>query len=125
MNTLNKQNKTKHIKKNIKKKYGEYGNVFLDNTQYEKLKNEFPNDYEERIQKLDDYIQSTGKKYNDFLATIRNWAKKEGYKLPQKKEPKQEYKEVDLSNLTDEEYDMFLRKKITLEELIEKGRVHV
>lgn len=42
-----------------------------------------------------------------------------------KEEPKEEYKEVDLSDLTDEEYDMFLRKKITLKELIEKGKVHV
>ena len=35
------------------------------------------------------------------------------------------YKEVDISDLTDEEYDMLVRKKITLEELIEKGKVHV
>lgn len=71
----NKQN-TKKI--NTKEYYGEYKNVFFTDEQYEKLLKEFPNDYEERIQRLDDYMQSTGKKYKDCLATIRVWAKKDG-----------------------------------------------
>lgn len=112
-------------KENIKKNYGENGNVKFTDAEYEKVKAYFPNDYEERIQSLDDYIQSKGKQYKDFFATLRTWARKEGYKPPTKEEPQQEYKEVDLSDLTDEEYDMLLREKITLEELIEKGRVHV
>lgn len=62
--------------------YGEYKNVFFTNEQYRKLLNEFPNDYNERIQRLDDYIQSSGKKYKDCLATIRTWARKEGYIKP-------------------------------------------
>lgn len=62
--------------------YGEYKNVFFTNEQYQKLLNEFPNDYNERIQRLDDYIQSSGKKYKDCLATIRTWARKEGYIKP-------------------------------------------
>lgn len=62
--------------------YGEYKNVFFTNEQYQKLLNEFPNDYNERIQRLDDYIQSSGKKYKDCLATIRTWARKEGYVKP-------------------------------------------
>lgn len=60
-----------------KHKYGEYGNVLLTDEQYEKLKTEFPNDYEKRIENTDVYVQSTGKKYKDYLATIRNWARKE------------------------------------------------
>lgn len=106
------------------KEYGEYKNVFFNDEQYEKLKIEFPHDHEERIQRLDDYIQSSGKKYKDCLATIRNWAKKEGYKPPTKEE-KQKLKEIDISQLTQEEYDMLLKKKITIQELIEKGRVNV
>lgn len=58
----------------------------------------FPKDYEERIQKLDDYIQSSGKKYKDCLATLRNWARKEGYKFI---ENKKEYK---ANTMTEEEY---------------------
>lgn len=67
-------------KSNTKRKYlyfGEYQNAFFTEEQYQKLISEFPNDYEERIDRLDSYIQSTGKKYKDCLATIRNWAKKE------------------------------------------------
>ena len=58
----------------------------------------FPNDYKTRIQTLDDYIQSSGKKYKDFVATLRNWARKEGYKFP---EEQKQYKE---NTLTEEEY---------------------
>lgn len=57
--------------------YGEYQNVFFTEEQYSKLINEFPDDYKERIEKLSGYMQSTGKKYKDCLATIRNWARNE------------------------------------------------
>lgn len=63
--------------KKIYIRFGEYKNVFLTKEQYEKILIEFPNDYEERINNLDLYVQSTGKKYKDCLATIRNWARKE------------------------------------------------
>lgn len=66
--------------KPIKHKYGEYEKVRLDDNQLAKLKAEFPNDWEERIQRLDDYVASTGKTYKDHLATIRNWAKRDGEK---------------------------------------------
>lgn len=67
----------KDKKNNIRRKYGEYKNVLLSDTDMEKLKNEFP-DYEERIERLSSYIASMGKKYKNHLATIRNWARKEG-----------------------------------------------
>ena len=57
-------------------KFGEYSNVLLTDVQLEKLKSEF-SDWEKRIERLDEYIQSSGKKYKDHLATIRNWAKKD------------------------------------------------
>lgn len=64
-------------KKNIRHKYGEYKNVFLSDSDFEKLKNEFPSDYQQRIENLSHYIASTGKVYKNHLATIRNWARKE------------------------------------------------
>jgi predicted phage replisome organizer len=67
----------KKKKEKVKHKYGEYKNVFFTDEQYSKLITEFPNDYNERIENLDSYIQSTGKKYKDCLATIRNWARKD------------------------------------------------
>lgn len=63
-------------------KYGEYKNVLLSDEQMEKLKTEFPNDYQERIERLSEYCESSGKTYKNYLATIRSWARKE------KSEPK-------------------------------------
>ena len=61
----------------VRHKYGEYKNVLLSDDELQKLKNEFPEDWERRIEDLSEYIASKGKKYKNFLATIRNWAKNE------------------------------------------------
>lgn len=61
--------------KPTKHKYGEYENVLLSDADLEKLKNEFPGDWEKRIEKLSSYMASTGKHYKNHLATIRNWAR--------------------------------------------------
>lgn len=58
-------------------KYGEYKNVLLSDSELEKLKEEFPNDWEQRIERLSEYIASTGKRYKSHLATIRSWARKD------------------------------------------------
>lgn len=63
-------------KKETRHKYGVYNNVLLSDTDMEKLKTEFP-DYKERIERLSEYIASTGKSYKNHLATIRSWAKKD------------------------------------------------
>ena len=57
-------------------KYGTYNNVLLSDSDMEKLKTEFP-DWQERIERLSEYIASTGKSYKNHLATIRNWAKRD------------------------------------------------
>lgn len=67
----------KKKEKEIRHKYGEYSNVLLSDSDYEKLKSEFPSDYTARIESLSSYIASTGKSYKNHLATIRNWARKE------------------------------------------------
>ena len=58
-------------------KYGMYGNVLLTDEEYQKLQEEFPHDYSARIERLSEYIASTGKKYKSHLATIRSWARKD------------------------------------------------
>jgi predicted phage replisome organizer len=63
--------------KPIRHKYGEYKNVLLSDADLEKLKDEFPQDWQNRIENLSSYIASTGKSYKNHLATIRNWARKE------------------------------------------------
>ena len=66
-------------------KYGLYENVLLTDEDYQKLTAEFPHDYTERIERLSEYIASTGKKYKNHLATIRNWARNDVAKKPASK----------------------------------------
>lgn len=56
--------------------YGLYKNVRLSDSDMEKLKSEFP-DYQDRIERLSEYIASKGDKYKSHLATIRSWSRKE------------------------------------------------
>lgn len=62
--------------KDARHKYGLYNNVLLTDEQLQKLKNEFA-DWQQRIERLSEYMASTGKSYKDHLATIRAWARKE------------------------------------------------
>lgn len=63
-------------------KYGRYQNVLLTDEDLDKLKAEFPRDWVDRIERLSEYIASTGKRYKSHLATIRSWARKDGQKRP-------------------------------------------
>lgn len=63
--------------KDTRHKYGEYKNVLLSDTDFEKLRDEFPTDWQQRIESLSAYIASTGKTYRNHLATIRNWARRD------------------------------------------------
>jgi hypothetical protein len=76
-NYNNENNKEKNIKKESRHKYGMYQNVLLSDVDLEKLKTEFPNDWDRRIERLSEYIASTGKSYKNHLATIRVWARKD------------------------------------------------
>ena len=46
------------------------------------LQAEFPNDWQQRIESVSEYVASTGKHYKNFLAVIRSWAKKDQKPLP-------------------------------------------
>ena len=70
--------------KPIRHKYGLYENVLLTDEDYQKLVEEFPHDYTERIERLSEYIASTGKKYKSHLATIRAWSRKDTARRPTK-----------------------------------------
>lgn len=67
----------KKAKKTERHRYGQYGNVLLSDEQFEKLKEEFPRDWEARIDAVDCYVQQKGKGYDDYLAVIRNWARRD------------------------------------------------
>lgn len=72
------KDKNKSIsKKSPRNKHGEYQNVLLSDDDLEKLKAEFPSDWDQRIQRLSEYMASSGKSYKNHLATIRNWARRD------------------------------------------------
>lgn len=93
---------TKSVKKKKEKeKFGRYDNVLLTPEELETLKTEFP-DWEEKIERLSEYIASSGKTYKNHLATIRSWARKDGVKPVKENRPapsKTEYE--DLKRLLD------------------------
>ena len=45
--------------------------------QLEKLKEKFPYDREKRIEAVDSWVQQKGKGYDDYYATICNWARRD------------------------------------------------
>ena len=71
-------------KKSTRHKYGSYQNVLLSDEELKTLKEEY-DDWFERIERLSEYIASSGKKYKNFLATIRSWARKEKGNTPKSK----------------------------------------
>ena len=61
----------------VSRRYGLYENVFLTDKDMEKLRDEFPSDYDRRIEELSEYMASKGKTYRNHLATIRSWARRD------------------------------------------------
>lgn len=67
--------------KAVKHKHGQYNNVLLSDDELKKLKDEFPVDWEERIERVSEYCASKGVTYKNYLATIRSWARKDRPKI--------------------------------------------
>ena len=74
---INDKEKINKKEKPQKHKYGQYQNVLLSDDEMEKLKMEFPVDWEERIERVSEYCASKGVTYKNYLATIRTWARKD------------------------------------------------
>ena len=70
------KNKTKNKGAN-RHKHGQYNNVLLSDDELKKLKDEFPSDWQERIERVSEYCASKGRAYKNYLATIRAWARKD------------------------------------------------
>jgi hypothetical protein len=66
----------------VKHKHGEYRNVLLTDEELAKLQKQFPNDWQQRIERLSEYIASKGAKYKSHYATIRSWANRDGKQQP-------------------------------------------
>ena len=85
------QDEKQKKQKPVRHKYGQYQNVLLTDEDMAKLQDECPTDWQERIERLSEYIASKGAKYKDHLATIRAWKRKE-------KPPDQPYVRKDYSD---------------------------
>ena len=81
-------------KREMKHQYGEYKNVLLSDEELEKLQKELP-DWRNMVERLSEYIASSGKKYKSHYATLRSWNRRE----PKSKKPPQVYPEDDLSGI--------------------------
>lgn len=66
-----KDSKTNGVKRKSKV-YGAYRNVLLSDGDIKALQQDVPQ-YQDYIERLSNYMQSTGKRYADHAATIRSW----------------------------------------------------
>ena len=64
---------------------GRYENVFLSDTEITELRAELPALWQQYVEKLSEYMASTGKTYQNHAATIRRWAaedRRKGKSIP-------------------------------------------
>lgn len=62
------------VSENTRTVYGRYQNVFLSDTELAELQTELPNFGQQYVEKLSEYMASTGRTYKNHAATIRRWA---------------------------------------------------
>lgn len=82
-NSIKREGRSEERKKPVNHQYGEFKNVLLTDDEYQKLKDRFPNDLNQRIERLSDYVASTGKSYKSHYATIISWANRDKSNKPQ------------------------------------------
>ena len=67
----------RNSQEDVKSIYGEYRNVLLTDIDIKRLKERFPADYEKRIERLSEYMESSGKTYRNHYLTICQWARRD------------------------------------------------
>ena len=65
-NNLSRVSESAHVR-------GRYQNVFLSDTEIAELQAELPDLWQQYVEKLSEYMASTGKTYQSHAATIRRW----------------------------------------------------
>ena len=73
---LRKERKETKLKKEIKNKYGEFGNVLLTEIEFNSSQEKYKHLLPKMIKKLDEYIESKGAKYSSHYATFSSWVHK-------------------------------------------------
>lgn len=72
-------------------KYGTYQNVFLKAEELSALQSAYPKDYEQKIDRLSEYMRSSGRSYRDHYLTICQWAKRDAERRTIKKAAGEDY----------------------------------
>ena len=75
--TKNQKPKTRNKKEINKESFGEFENVRLSEQELSKLKTRFGEDANSYIERLSNYIASSGKRYKSHYATILTWAEED------------------------------------------------
>ena len=148
---INTDNKTKDIKKEKNKKRKTFEEVLAENNCSEELESSIRDfiDMRKTIKKpmtskaLELLIKNLEKLTNleEEKIAILNQSIERGWQTVyplktnnmrnsskgeiKEEEKQEELKEIDISGLTSEEYDLLVKKKITIQDLIKKGRINV
>ena len=84
----NKQENNRIIKTDSSEephRYGEFQNVFLTDSQFDDLQSLYPGKGLAYIERLSQYMESTGKTYRSHYATIKSWIEQDAKKSPPSK----------------------------------------
>ena len=88
-----KESQTKGASGELPAPYGKYQNVFLTESEYAELKQEYPDSLERLIEEMSRYIASSGNDYVSHAATLYRWADREKKENPKKGIPDYSFKE--------------------------------
>ena len=81
----NLKNNLSRVSESARTVHGRYQNVFLSDTEITELQAELPDFWQQYVEKLSEYMASTGKTYQNHAATIRRWAaedRRKGKSIP-------------------------------------------
>ena len=73
--------------------FGRYKNIFLSESEYAELKEEYPDKLERFIEEMSEYIAASGNDYVCHAAALRRWLNREKKENPKKGIPDYSYKE--------------------------------
>lgn len=88
--------------KEKKHRFGIYNNVLLTDEELGKLKTEFPDDWQKRINDLSAGIEIHGYKYKSHIAAIRKWAQRDAERATVKKTKEPQFIQGTLEDDLDE-----------------------
>ena len=73
--------------------FGRYRNIFLSESEYAELKEEYPDRLERFIEEMSEYMAAIGKEYANHAAAVRMWAGRDRKGTGKKGIPDYTYKE--------------------------------